>query len=171
MHKTVSCLFRPNKEKETIVKAIFRIWIAVYGSPKKLLNDNGGEFANSNFIDMCEQMNIIPLTTPAESPWANGIVERHNQTLANCMRKIVDNTKCDDDLALCWALSAKNSLQNVAGFSPFQLAIGVNPTLPSTLHDDLPSLSSPPSSKIVEENLKALHAARWHSSNLKTAKK
>ena len=150
----------PNKEKETIVRSIFRIWIAVYGSPKKLLNDNGGEFANSDFIDMCEQLNIIPLTTAAESPWANGVVERHNQTLANTMLKIMEDTKCNEELALCWALNAKNSLLNVAGFSPFQLAIGCNPTLPSTMYDNLPALSSQPSSKIVEENLKALHAAR-----------
>ena len=156
---SAACII-PNKNKETVVKSIFRIWVAVYGSPKKFLNDNGGEFANSDFIDMCEQLNVIPLTTPAESPWANGVVERHNQTLANMVHKIMEDAKCDIQLALCWALNAKNSLQNVAGFSPFQLAIGCNLTLPSTLHDKLPSLSSRPSSKIVEENLKALHAAR-----------
>ena len=35
-------IFIPNKNKETIIKAIFCIWIAVYGSPEKILIDNGG---------------------------------------------------------------------------------------------------------------------------------
>ena len=156
---SAACFIR-NKSKEKITAAIFRIWIAVYGTPKKFMSDNGGEFANSDFIEMCEQLNVIPLTTAAESPWSNGVVERNNQTLANMMQKLTADNNCKPELALCWALNAKNSLQNVAGFTPFQLAIGCNPTLPSTLHDDLPALSTRPTSKIIEENLRAIHNAR-----------
>ena len=64
--------FVPNKNKDTTFKAIFRIWIAVYGSPDKILVNNRGELAN----------------TATESTWSNGIVERNNQTLANMMNKI-----------------------------------------------------------------------------------
>ena len=39
--------FIPNKKPSTIVNAIFKIWIAIYGSPIKFLSDNGGEFANT----------------------------------------------------------------------------------------------------------------------------
>ena len=52
------------------------------------MSDNGGEFANSDFMDMCEQLNIIPLTTAAESPWSNGINERHNAILGNTIKVI-----------------------------------------------------------------------------------
>ena len=44
--RLLAATFVPNKKKDTILKAIFRIWIAVYGSPDKTLVDNGGEFAN-----------------------------------------------------------------------------------------------------------------------------
>ena len=70
--------FVPNKNKDTILKAIFRIWIAVYGSPDKILVDNGGEFANSEFIETGDYFGINIQTTAAEFPWSNGIVERNN---------------------------------------------------------------------------------------------
>ena len=34
----------PNKNPSTVVKAILRIWVAVYGAAEKFLTDNGGEF-------------------------------------------------------------------------------------------------------------------------------
>ncbi len=153
--------FIPNKRKETIVKAILQIWSAVYGSPQKFRADNGGEFANAEFISFCEQFGITIQSTPAESPWSNGVVERHNQTIARSMDKIINDTGCNADLALLWALNAKNSLQNVAGFSPFQLVLGKNPQLPSTLTDDLPALTAQSNmSDLMRENLNVIHAAR-----------
>ena len=40
--RLLAATFVPNKKKDTILKAIFGIWIAVYGSPDKTLVDNGG---------------------------------------------------------------------------------------------------------------------------------
>ena len=42
--------FIPNKNLDTILTHIFKIWISVYAAPEKFLTDNGGEFANSKFI-------------------------------------------------------------------------------------------------------------------------
>ena len=64
------------------------------------------------------------------------------------------------ELALLWALNAMNSLQNIAGFSPFQLVLGCNPKLPSALTDDLPAATQQSMSDLLKENLNAIHAAR-----------
>ena len=152
--------FVPNKKKDTILKAIFRIWIAIYGSPDKILVDNGGEFAIFEFTETTDYLGITIQTTAAESPWSNGIVERNNQTLANMMNKIINDTQCSLDLALFWVLNAKNSLQNTAGFSQFQLVLGRNPKRPSTLSDNLPALSMKPSSEVLQDNLNVQHSAR-----------
>ena len=37
------------------------------------------------------------------------------------------------DTALVWAIHAKNALQMVYGYSPYQVVFGANPTLPSTV--------------------------------------
>ena len=63
---------------ETIIRELFRIWISVYEFPEKFLSDNGGEFANHKFRELCEAANIVAKTTAAESPWSNGLCERHN---------------------------------------------------------------------------------------------
>ena len=149
-----------NKKKETIVKSIMGNWVKVFGSPQYFLNDNGGEFVNSEMIEFSEQFNIILKTTAAESAWSNGLCERHNEILADLVRKILSDTGCSIEMALCWALSAKNALSNVYGFSPNQLVFGRNCDLPSTHTSRLPALSSPATSDFLRNTLNALHAAR-----------
>ena len=95
------------KRKEGIVKRIFQIWISIFGSAKKFLVDNRGEFDNDEFRSLCENINIRICTTAAESPCSNGIVERHNATLGFSVQKIIDDLKCDLSLAVAWAVSAK----------------------------------------------------------------
>ena len=80
---SASCII-PDKKPETIIQNIFKIWISVYGTPDKFLSDNGGEFANHDFINMCESLGITIKRTAAESPWSNGLVERHNLILSKC---------------------------------------------------------------------------------------
>ena len=126
----------------------------VYGTSQKFLTDNGGEFANIEFLEMANHVH----TTAAEAPWSNGVVERNTQT--HMMNKITAETNTSPDLAQTWALNAKNIRQNVAAFSTFQLVLGTNPKLTATLSDDLPALSIKPSSQIVQENLNAIHSAR-----------
>ena len=69
--------FVPYKEPNVIINAIFRSCIQIFGAPGKFLTDNGGEFVNAEFLEMCEAMNITVKVTPEESPFSNGLVERH----------------------------------------------------------------------------------------------
>ena len=75
-----------DKNPDTVIKALFKIWISIYGSAEKFLMDNGGEFANSKLINLAEKFNIVIKTTAGESPWSNGIVERH-LTLSEYVRQ------------------------------------------------------------------------------------
>ena len=61
----------PDKKKGTIVRAILKHWISIFGTPGKFLTDNGGEFINDEVMELAEQFNITLLTTAAESPWSN----------------------------------------------------------------------------------------------------
>ena len=149
----------PNKQKETIVKAVLQHWVRLFGSPKYFLFDNGGEFVNSEMLEFAEQFNITLRTTAAESAWSNGMCERHNEILADLVRKVHRDNDCAFNVALCWALAAKNSLTNVYGFSPNQLVFGKNIELPAAHHDKLPT-QNVPSSHFIMKNLNALHTAR-----------
>ena len=99
-------------------------------------------------------------TTAAESPWSNGLIERHNGIIGESVTKTIEDVGCNLEIALAWAISAKNSLQNNNGFSPNQLVFGKNPSFPSVLVDQLPALEGKTSSEIIAENLNAMHVAR-----------
>ena len=109
-------------------------------------------------MDMCETLRIIIKTTAAESPWSNSLVERHNLVLSERLDKIIDETDCDS-LAVSWCVNTKNSLHNVHGFSPYWLILETNTKLPSILSDKLPTLTNKPISKVISQNLEALHKA------------
>ena len=53
--------------------------------------------------------------------------------------KVPEESKCSFEVALAWCTNAKNSLQNVHSFSPFQLSLGQNPELPSVINDKPPA--------------------------------
>ena len=156
---SASCVIY-TKRKEEIIKKIFQIWISIFGSAKKFLVDNGGEFDNDEFRSLCENGNIRICTTAAESPWGNGIVERHNATLGFSVQKIVDDLKCDLSLAVAWAVSAKNALHNVHGFSPNQLLFGKKTNFPAVVSNKPPAVEGKTTSEIVACNLNVMHAAR-----------
>ena len=99
-------------------------------------------------------MNITVKTTGAESPWSNGLVERHNLIISEMLDKVLEDGSCDFEVALAWCVNAKNSLQNVHRFSPFQLALGQNGRLPSVT-DDKPPAYTPGS------GIKALRDITW----------
>ena len=152
---------RSSKNQHTIVDAIMKAWISYFGKPAKFIADNGGEFDNESFKDMCDMLDIEILKTAAYSPWSNGLAERHNGVLKESIKKTMEDTGCSIETATAWSTSAKNSLCNHSGFSANQMVLGRNPNFPSILNNKLPGLSSDDElSYTVEENLKAMQLAR-----------
>ena len=105
-------------------------------------------------------MNIRFMLTVAESPFSNGLVERHNLIFSEMLDKTLEDHNTGFKLALAWCMNAKNSLANVHGFSPFQIAFSQNPKLPSIFHDKPPALLPINTSKILPDNLLLLHKTR-----------
>ena len=150
----------PNKKKETIVEAICSNWIALFGTPKRFMADNGGEFVNHEYTEMCEQFNIEIQNSAAESPFSNGMVERHHRVLTEMLVKTKEDCKCSWQIALSWALNAKNSMQMFGGFSAYQLLMGKNPSLPNVIDNKLPAMEGTSVSAVLEKNLQAMRKAR-----------
>ena len=79
--------------------------------PEKLYSDNGGEFNNFELQDMADSLNITVKTTQPDSPFSNGLLERHYAVLTETLFRVRDEYKLDWETSLGWAISAKNSLQ------------------------------------------------------------
>ena len=145
-----------------ITQKFFTSWISIFGRPQSILSDNGGEFINDTLLEMASRLGIELKSTPAESPWCNGICERHNSILGKMVEKTKDDAKCSIAVACAWASNAKNQLTNQMGFSPHQLVFGSNPTIPSVLNDDcLPAHGNQKSEdQVISDNIKAMKTAR-----------
>ena len=101
-----------NKRLSTIVRGIFMQWVTIFGAPRKILSENGGEFNNAEMRQFGESLNVKMMCTAAESPRSNGMCERLNTVLADSVRKIIDDCSCD--------------VANSCGFCPNQLVFGCN---------------------------------------------
>ena len=108
---------------------------------------------------MYENLNIRICTTAAGSPRSNGLVERHNAVLGNMSTKIMAEQSCSLEVAGAWAISTKNSLQNVHEFSPNQLVFGSNQNFPNVMNNAPTASEGKTTSQIVAENLNAMHSA------------
>lgn len=150
-----------SKDKDVIADALLKAWVSHFGQPQRFLADNGGEFSNKVYAELCERFNIEMAQTAAESPFSNGLCERHNGVLKLSILKTIEDTHCSLQTALCWAVAAKNSLHGHNGYTPNQLVFGKNTNYPSVLTNKLPALNATEaSSKTVSDNLSALHSAR-----------
>ena len=148
------------KQQDAIIQAVFSSWIAYFGTPRMFLSDNGGEFNNEGYREMNEQLNVHTATTAAESPFSNGTVERHNSIVGESMMKTMESEKCTADLALSWALAAKNSMQSYGGISSNMMVFGRNANFPNILVDKPPALEPRTVNDIVRKNINAIHTAR-----------
>ena len=101
---------------------IFQIWVAYFGAPGKFHSDYGEEFANDVFREMNEKIVTETSTTPGESPFSNGVVERNNKVLHEALMKTMEDAKCNMETALAWPVSADNH----GGYSPNSLVFGTN---------------------------------------------
>ena len=126
-----------------------------------IISDNGGEFNNNLFTNMAEMFHINVKTTAAESPWSNGMVERHNAIFAKTIEKLIleHNCKYPIDVIIAWADKAKNSLHICYGYSPNQLVFRHNPSLPSILTDELPAMEDS-SSELLRQHLNGIAESR-----------
>ena len=155
-----SAIVVKSKEAKDIIEGVMKCWIAIFGPPEKILTENGDEFANKLFLELAETMNIRVMTTAAESPWSNGLVERHNATLAETLHKVLAEHPVNLDVALAWSIQAKNSLTNVHGFAPVQLAIGFTPQLPNVMSNKPPALEQRSSQDVITDHLNCMKSAR-----------
>ena len=91
---------RRSKKQIVVIDAVLKTWISYFGRPKSFLADNGGEFLNEEYKEMCEMFNIEEAKTAAESPWSNRICERQNAILKESVQKTIDESGCKLETAV-----------------------------------------------------------------------
>ena len=128
-----------------VARAILNTWIANFGIPQNILSDQGTNFESAIFQQLCKDLKIRKMRTTAYRPQTNGLIERKHREIKKFLRAIaLENglhftryNKTDVDVVDPWDEYLNiikfrlNSLRCPAtGFTPFQMVLGFQPTLP-----------------------------------------
>ena len=134
------CHLLKTRRSDYVAKKFLKRWITVYGAPRMICHDQGGEFELA-WIQLMEDLAIPTTVTAAHAPWQIAVGERHGGILANLVQAVVDEHGCEGYTALQEALSAacaaKNSTLTRDGHTPNQRVFGQECRWPSLLDDDV----------------------------------
>ena len=107
---TISCFIDRKKPREVIDKLMEK-WISYFGVMRCILNDNGGEFIADEVKEVKDKLDVVDLTTGAESPKQNGLCEKNHHVMDVMLEQLVqDYQKISEHVLLSWANMAKNSM-------------------------------------------------------------
>ena len=152
--KFVELVIVPNKEAETVGRAIFNQWICRYGIPHQILTDGGKEFCNKLFHTLCEFLMIDKQKTTPAHPQCNAQAEVVNKSIKKYLAVMTENSLEWEDLIPALAFSYNTTQHRTTGMTPAELMLGYLPR--SMLGKDIPQYSEDP----IMDTLRAFHTAR-----------
>src|SRR5215216_5852692 len=124
----------PDIKSETVAKFIFDEIICRHGVPDELLSDRGTSFLNKVVDALCEKFQTKHRLTSAYRPQTNGMVERFNRTIGECLAKLIaDKEKEWDEYVESVLFAYRTMKHNTTGYTPFYLLYGRQATLPIEL--------------------------------------
>jgi transposase InsO family protein len=118
------------RDAEQVTRAFLSDWVKPYGVPNTIRYDEGSEFKNKLFDQLCTRYHIRLDPVPPEIKSKVGVVERANGILGILIGKVkAELPSTPDEIIVDMAIHARNEQTNVNGYSPFQLVFGKNPRL------------------------------------------
>ena len=132
-----------NKTAAEMARVLDARWVTYFGAPKRVLADPGSENIGVEALRALEALSIQLVTTPAQTPQANGLCERMGKVVEVTVGKLRHQfPEVDLQVLVDRAAMAHNSMDDVEGFTPNVLVFGKGVRLPSPIHDNLAALSS-----------------------------
>ena len=143
----------PNKEAITVANALLDAWITKFGCPTRIHSDQGREFQNSIWHQLCDRLQIAKTTTPAYNPQSN-LVERFHRVLNSIMRTHLAREDAGWSRFLPMATFAYNTKVNAThGLTPFEVWMGRAAKLPIDLVVPTPDRQYPDADGYIQETL------------------
>ena len=144
----------PNKEAVTVARALFDQHCAKFGFPQGIHSDNGREFENEVWEQLCDRLGIRKTTTPTYNPQSN-VVERWHRTLNAMMKVILERDDKEWSRYLSAMTLAYNTKVNEStGITPYMATFGREANLPVDLVIPTPGEEPRTLNSHVKETLK-----------------
>ena len=144
---------------KTIEEVVLAKWVALSGPPELCHSDRGGEFLNQDLTQLCEYLNVRQTATAAYSPNQIGCNESNHAVVDRMLQKmLMTDPELKPEVALCWAVNAKNSLTTYQGFAP--IVFGENPRLPALYSVGPPGYEEVTLNRSMAQHINAMHLGR-----------
>ena len=129
-----------NNSAETIVKTYMDHVYSIFGGSSRMLTDNGSEFKNDVFDEVCDKLGIKRVYSPVYTPQSNGKLEGFHRFFKACISKHIHGNQLEWDEIVPLATTAYNFFPcQSSRESPFVLMFSRDPITPF-----LSLLESPP---------------------------
>ena len=118
-------------DAEVIAKIFTEEIVCRHSCVNTVLTDQGTNFTSKLMKDVCRLVSSKKLQTTTYRPQTDGLVERFNKTLVQCLSAYVNEHKKDWDESIPYVLSAYHtSIHESTGFTPFELVYNRDPRQP-----------------------------------------
>ena len=115
----------PNKEAETVAKALVTKILPITGCMLQLLSDMGREFDNALMTSLCNLLGIHKLRTTPYKASTNAVVERLFKSMNSMIAKCVDENQINWTDVLPHVMTAyRSAVHESKGYSPNYLVYG-----------------------------------------------
>lgn len=120
----------PNKQANTVAKAIMNEIILIYGPMKSILSDKGTEFVNSTITELCSLLNIQNVHSAPYRHETVGSIERNHRSLNEYLRMYLNDSNLDWENFLkyftyCYNISPHTAFNFI--YTPFELVFSKKP--------------------------------------------
>ena len=135
----------------SLIRAIERGWIKVFGPPTVLRGDAASGTTSHQMLKWSDSMGIKLDVIPGEAHWRIGVVERSHQVMREALERFMESISVEEegtarlpddadlDLALTYVPSNHNRLAFTKGYTPAQWVLGIQPRVTASLlngHED-----------------------------------
>ena len=128
-----------NREPAHVSKKLLAHWISIFGVPKEITLDQGGEW-EAEFLLAMEQHAIATRFTGSHAAWQLGHAERHGALLGTAWGALIHEHRIVGregmKLTLLCAQQAKNEVVTRRGYSANALVFGRQCNFPDLLDDE-----------------------------------
>lgn len=123
-----------NKTAEDVARFLFEDIVCRHGCVDIQINDQGREFCNKITDILTSLTGTKQKVTSAYHPQANGLVERQNRTIKDCLVKILLAKKEWPNCVPGTLFAIRTSQHSSTGYSPFQMMYNRQAKLPIECH-------------------------------------
>ena len=148
----------------TVKKFIWKNIVCRFAVPRRIISDNGTQFASSQVRDLCRKLGIKQQFSFVEHPQTNGQAEAANKVILRALKRRILTTKSlwpEEISRILWAYHT--TPQKTTHETPFSLVYGTDALLPievGNLPDRLHRSTTEENDRDIRANLDVLEEVR-----------